>query len=72
VDASNNVYVADVVGQQVVKFAPDGTVLLTFPQPAGSYPNQIALDSLGNLYVGQCTTTADDDTGQSRANRALH
>ena len=51
VDALGFVYVADNNNQQVVKFAPNGSVALIIPQPANSYPNQIALDSLSNLYV---------------------
>ena len=49
VDSSNNVFVADTVGEQVVKFSPAGAVLLQIPQPAASYPNQIALDNSGNV-----------------------
>jgi len=66
VDAQGSVYVADLVGDRVVKFSSSGNQLGTFGSPlhvAGelSWPVGIGLDGAGNVYVA--------DTGNRRVQK---
>jgi DNA-binding beta-propeller fold protein YncE len=53
-DAHGNLYVSDAGGtiQRVHEFAPDGTLVRDFGTTAGlDFPNGIAVDDAGNVYV---------------------
>ncbi len=53
-DANGNLYVSDAAGtiQRVHEFAPDGTLVRDFGTTAGlDFPNGIAVDDAGNVYV---------------------
>lgn len=69
-DSSGNVLFAGAAGGYVSKFAPDGTHLLNFGMPNFSrislfYPEAIAIDKQGNVYVGDttCYVFKYSDTG---------
>jgi DNA-binding beta-propeller fold protein YncE len=56
VDASGNLYVADLGNARVQKFSPEGNFLVTFGKPGTGEgelrePNGITVDSAGNVYV---------------------
>lgn len=56
VDGNNNVYLTDIFNHRVVKFGGTGQVALTFGKPGNGpgelyYPNDIAVDSEGYIYV---------------------
>jgi DNA-binding beta-propeller fold protein YncE len=56
VDASANIYVADLGNARVQKFSPEGNFLVSFGIPGtgdGEFraPNGITIDSTGNIYV---------------------
>lgn len=53
-DADGNLYVSDAAGtiQRVHEFAPDGTLVRDFGTTSGlDFPNGIAVDDAGNVYV---------------------
>lgn len=58
VDDDGNIWVGDLAGFRLQKFAPDGTSLLTYPAadsppPDGGFnaPQGVAVDSAGNVFV---------------------
>ena len=55
VDGGGSLYVVSAAGSQVLKLAPDSTVLATFPPPSSAMKlnsaTGIALDGSGNVYV---------------------
>ena len=66
IDADNNIWATDVNDHVVMKLDPDGNVLLTigtkgtggeWDAAAGNHllsePNDVALDSMGNIYIAQ-------------------
>jgi hypothetical protein len=50
-DSGGNVYVSNLVGNNVLKFAPDGTSLGVFCSAPLRMPHGMFFDSSGNLYV---------------------
>jgi len=53
VDPAGNSYVADNGGNKVLKFDSDGNFLLSFGEGVLTRPNDVAIDSQGNIYVGE-------------------
>ncbi len=57
VDAASNVYIADVLGHKVLKYAPDGTFVASYGGAKGpadgqlDQPNGIAVDASGNVFI---------------------
>lgn len=72
VDASGNVWVTDNTGKdgrgmQVIKFSPEGKILMTLGKPGGGelpdgffHPNAVAIASNGDIFVAQNHTAHGD------------
>jgi len=56
IDSGGNVYVSDFTGNNVLKFAPDGTNLGTFVSTPLNGPHGMFFDSSDNLYVANNAT----------------
>ena len=57
IDASGNIYVSNLLGNNVLRFAPDGTNLGVFASEPLRSPHGMCFDSSGNLYVANNNTS---------------
>jgi hypothetical protein len=50
-DKEKNIYLADAGNQRLLKIARDGLVKVVYRGESGYYPNGVAVDEIGDLYV---------------------